>query len=63
VSFAVLRLNRLAWAAGKIPTPHGLIHVRAEPGKVTLDSPIPVIVDLPGHAPRRLPAGKHDVTA
>lgn len=57
------RLRSLAWAAGKIPTPHGLIHVRAEPGKVEIDSPVPVIIDLPGHAPRRLPARKHVVSA
>ena len=57
------RLGRLAWAAGKVPTPHGLIGVRAEPGRVEIDSPVPVVVDLPGQAPRRLPAGRHVVTA
>ena len=57
------RLGRLAWAAGKVPTPHGLISVRAEPGRVEIDSPVPVIVDLPGQAPRRLPKGKHLVSA
>ncbi len=57
------RLGPLAWAEGKVPTPHGLIHVCAEPGKVSIESPVPVIVDLPGQAPRRLPAGKHVVSA
>ncbi|MGC8782207.1 MAG: alpha-L-rhamnosidase N-terminal domain-containing protein, partial [Anaerolineae bacterium] len=57
------RLGRLAWAEGKVPTPHGLIHVRAEPDKVAIDSPVPVIVDLSGHAPRGLPAGQHEVAA
>jgi len=57
------RLGRLAWAEGKVPTPHGLISVRAEPGRVTVDSPVPVIVDLPGQALRSLPAGKHEITA
>lgn len=57
------RLGRLAWAEGKVPTPHGLIHVRAEPGKVAVDSPVPVIVDLPRQAPQHLPAGKHTVGA
>jgi hypothetical protein len=57
------RLGRLAWAEGKVPTPHGLIGVRAEPGRVTVDSPVPVIVDLPGQAPRSLPPGKQVVVA
>jgi hypothetical protein len=53
----------LQWAEGKVPTPHGLISVRAEPGKVVVDSPVPVIVDLPGQAPCSLPAGRHEVGA
>ncbi len=57
------RLGRLAWAEGKVPTPHGLIHVRAETGRVVVDSPVPVIVDLVGQAPRRLEAGRHEVRA
>ena len=57
------RLGRLAWAEGKVPTPHGLISVRAEPGRVTVDSPVPVIVELPGQAPRSLLAGKHTISA
>ena len=57
------RLGNLKWAEGKVPTPHGLISVRAEPGRVSVDSPVPVIVELPGQAPRSLPAGKHEVTA
>lgn len=54
-------LGDLAWAEGKVPTPHGLISVRAEPGKVQVDSPVPVIVELPGQAPKPLPAGKHTI--
>ncbi len=54
------RLGGLQWARGKVPTPHGLISVHAEPGRVTVDSPVPVILDLPGQAPRSLPAGKHE---
>lgn len=55
------RLGGLAWAEGKVPTPYGLIHVRAEPEIVIVDSPVPMIVDLPGRAPRSLPAGRHEV--
>ena len=57
------RLGRLKWAKGKVPTPRGLISVQAEPGKVTVDSPVPVIVELPGRAPQSLPAGTHEVKA
>ncbi len=48
----------IAKLGGELRTP---ISVRAEPGKVSVDSPAPVIVDLPGQAPRSLPAGRHDV--
>lgn len=54
-------LGNLGWAEGKVPTPHGLISVRAEPDRVWIDSPVPVIVELPGQAPQHLPAGKHAI--
>ncbi len=57
------RLGDLQWAEGKIPTPYGLISVRAEPGRVEVDSPVPVIIDLPGRAPQTFPAGSHEVKA
>ena len=50
------RLGSLAWAEGKVPTPHGLISVRAEPGMVSVDSPVPMVVDLP--APATTPASR-----
>jgi hypothetical protein len=56
-------LGGLDWIEAKIPTPHGLLWVRAEPGKVECDSPVPVIVELPGQGPVSLPAGKHTVGA
>ncbi|MFN2231993.1 MAG: alpha-L-rhamnosidase C-terminal domain-containing protein, partial [Anaerolineae bacterium] len=55
------RLGSVAWAEGKIPTPHGLVSVRATKDAVTIDSPVPVVLDLEGQAPQRLPAGKHEV--
>jgi len=55
------RLGGLAWAEGKAPTPHGLIWVRAERARVVVDSPVPVIVEMPGREARTLPAGRHDV--
>jgi hypothetical protein len=54
-------LDDLTWAEGKVPTPHGLIAVRVEQGRLLVDSPIPVIVELPGQAARSLPAGKHEI--
>ena len=56
-------LGGLDWIEAKIPTPHGLLWVRAESGKVVCDSPVPVIVELPGQAALSLPAGKHTVGA
>jgi hypothetical protein len=56
------RLGGLAWAEGKVPTPHGLVSVRATAEAITIDSPVPVVVDLEGQAPRRLPAGQHEVS-
>jgi hypothetical protein len=53
------RLGSLAWARGSVPTPHGLLHVEASRIAVTLDSPVPVILDLPGQELQRLAAGKH----
>jgi hypothetical protein len=57
------RLGSVAWAEGKIPTPHGLVSVRATRKAVTIDSPVPVVLDPEGQAPQRLPAGKHEVAA
>jgi hypothetical protein len=58
--FAVARvdpvLGPLAWAEGAVPTPAGLLHVRAEPGRVVVDSPIPFV-----HAGRRYEPGSHDL--
>jgi alpha-L-rhamnosidase len=55
------RLGGLQWAKGKVPTPHGLITVHATVEQVTVDSPVPVIVDLEDQAPQTLPAGRHEV--
>ncbi len=55
------RLGRLAWARGTTPTPHGPITVEAGADAVTVDSPVPVVVDLAGQSPRALPAGRHEI--
>lgn len=55
------RLGGLQWAKGKVPTPHGLISIQAEPNKVIVDSPVPVLIDLPGQPPQSFPAGVNEV--
>jgi alpha-L-rhamnosidase len=55
-------LGGLQWATGQVPTPHGLIAVEATPHFIKVDSPIPVIIDLPDQPPRHLPAGKHEIS-
>ena len=55
------RLGGLSWAKGSVPTPHGLLHVEVNGARLTVDSPVPVLVDLPGRPPMSLPAGKHGV--
>jgi alpha-L-rhamnosidase len=57
------RLGGLQWVKGKVPTPHGLITVHATAEQVTVDSPVPVVVELPNQAPQTLPAGHHEVKA
>ena len=57
------RLGDLTWAKGSVPTPHGLIHVDARAERVTVESPVPVIVELPGRAPQHLAAGTHTIHA
>jgi len=55
------RLGRLAWARGSVPTPHGLITVAAGAEGVTIDSPVPIVLDLAGQPPRTLPTGRHAI--
>ena len=52
------RLGRLKRARGTVPTPHGLLSVEVSDNSVTMDSPIPVLLDLQGQPPRELPAGR-----
>jgi len=55
------RLGPLAWARGSVPTPHGLITVEARRDGVTIESPVPVLLELEGQPARRLEAGRHRV--
>lgn len=55
------RLGPLEWAEGTVPTPQGLINVRATKDSVAVNSPVPVILDAAGREPRELPAGSHTI--
>ncbi|MCA9964033.1 MAG: alpha-L-rhamnosidase N-terminal domain-containing protein [Anaerolineales bacterium] len=55
------RLGNLEWAKGKIPTPHGVIEVAVTAVSLTINSPIPVIIELPGQSLRELGAGQHEL--
>jgi hypothetical protein len=55
------RLGRLHWARGKVPSPRGLISVEASHEHLSIDSPVPVLVDLPDQPVRRLPEGRHEL--
>jgi hypothetical protein len=54
------RIGDLAWVRGAAPTPHGLVHVEASRERVALESPVPVLLEVAGHPPERLPAGRHE---
>jgi len=56
------RLGRLAWARGSVPTPHGLLRMEVTAAAVTVDSPVPVLLDLNGQPSRTLPAGRHELS-
>lgn len=56
------RLGKLTWAKGSVPTPHGLIKASVDAGTVSVDSPVPVIVDLEGQPPLMLDAGQHTIS-
>jgi hypothetical protein len=56
------RLGDLAWAEGAVPTPFGLLHARAEPARLVVDSPVAVELDLAdGGDPVHLAAGAHTI--
>lgn len=55
------RLGGIEWAKGKVPTPFGLVSVEVRAGKVTVDSPIPFILDREGKPAQTFPAGRFEV--
>jgi alpha-L-rhamnosidase len=57
------RLGRLSFARGSAPSPHGIITVEASRTHLTIDSPVPVALDLADEPDRTLPAGRHELTS
>ena len=55
------RLGTLTRARGAAPTPHGLIRVDAAPNVVTIESPVPFVLDLPSRAVRVFEAGRYSI--
>ena len=55
------RLGDLSWAKGSVPTPHGLIHVSVDENRISIESPVPVVVDLPERPLLHLAAGSHQI--
>ena len=55
------RLGALEWAEGVVPTPHGPVHVRADGNGISVESPVPIDIDLPGQETKSLGPGTHDI--
>lgn len=55
------RLGNLRWARGHVPTPQGLVAVEVTQESVLIDSPVPVVFDLPEREPEHLAPGKHKI--
>jgi alpha-L-rhamnosidase len=52
------RPGRLDWVEGAVPCPQGVIQVSVRDGTLSIESPVPVLVDLPGNPEQRHPAGR-----
>ena len=52
-------LGDLDWAEGRVPTPYGLVWVRADRTQVSMDSPVPVDLQVRDGGVERLSAGRH----
>jgi hypothetical protein len=48
---------------GSVPSPHGVVTVEASRAHLTIDSPVPIVLDLPDQPERRLTAGRHELTS
>lgn len=55
------RLGSIAWAEGAAPCPQGIIRVKARDGRLMIESPVPVQVDLPGREMQTFEAGSIEI--
>lgn len=55
------RLGSLDWAKGKVPTPFGIITVEVDQDGITVESPIPFVLNLEGKPEQPFSAGKHEI--
>jgi alpha-L-rhamnosidase len=55
-------LGRLTWVKGRVPTPHGLITVECSADSISIESPVPVLLDLEGQSLYTLQAGRHSIS-
>ncbi|NLF02637.1 MAG: alpha-L-rhamnosidase, partial [Anaerolineales bacterium] len=55
------RLGSLAWARGRVPTPHGMISLELDAHWLVLETPVPVILELEDGVQMELQAGRHEI--
>src|SRR5205823_3540322 len=52
-----------ARSRGSVPSPQGVVTVEASRAHLAIDSPVPIVLDLPDQPERRLAAGHHELTS
>lgn len=55
------RLGPIVWAEGAVPCPQGMIRVTVRHGRLAIESPVPVQVDLPGRDIQIFEAGSTEI--
>ncbi|NLT73736.1 MAG: alpha-L-rhamnosidase [Chloroflexi bacterium] len=55
------RPGPLGWMHGRAPTPHGMIDVGLQPGLLSVNSPVPFVLDLAGLPLQSFPRGQHNI--
>jgi alpha-L-rhamnosidase len=55
------RIGALRWLRGRAPTPRGMISVEMDARWLVIESPVEIILDMPGEAERAMPAGRHEI--
>jgi hypothetical protein len=55
------RLASIHTVSATVPSPAGPISVDVADGRIRIDSPLPIVLDLEGQSPRELSAGRHEL--